>query len=183
MKDAKHIRIAEPQILRNRCLISRISFSNDFKNFFHSQFFYFLYDVNISDVPRSILQIPIVSNILPVACAVGGDIYIKELDSNFLDSTKKIIQRWSKWWHFKPITIHVERIVSNKTSNNNYGLTFSGGLDSTASYIRHKNKNPNLIMIWGADIPVNEKEFWINVKNHYKKFAAQENYSYQFYKI
>lgn len=40
------------------------------------------------------------------------------------------------------------------------GLLFSGGVDSLASYIRHREKKPNLIMIWGADIPISQEGFW-----------------------
>jgi len=88
------------------------------------------------------------------------------------------------WYPKLPFStdISVEHVISNRFSDQGYGLLFSGGIDSTVSYIRNKKKKPNLIMIWGADIPLAEKEFWCKVKKKFKDFARKEKVAINFIK-
>ena len=55
-------------------------------------------------------------------------------------------------------------------------------MDSLASYIRHKKEKPNLIMIWGADIPISEEKFWKKVKSEYEILARREDIEINFVK-
>ncbi len=163
---SKYIKIEEPRILKNRLLLSKISYSGNIEKYFQQKVFRAEYDRDIQNVSASILQIPVFSNIITVAWAAGADIYVKELDRSYLESLNKIKLVMKRWYHKLSFStnIHVEDLVSNKFSNRGYGLLFSGGIDSTASYIKHRNEKPNLIMIWGADILLAEEEFWRKVQ-------------------
>lgn len=180
---SKYIRIEEPRILKNRLLLSKISCSGNIEKYFQQKFFRVEYDSDIQSVSTSILQIPVFSNLITVAWAVGADVHVRELDRSYLESLNKIKLVLKKWYPRLPFSTHiyVEKTVSNKFSNQKYGLLFSGGVDSTTSYIRQKKK-PNLMMVWGADIPLAEKGFWRKVKNRYKDFAKQENVEIDFIK-
>ncbi|MFX0094659.1 MAG: hypothetical protein ACFFBD_23185 [Candidatus Hodarchaeota archaeon] len=130
------------------------------------------------------MQIPILSTIILIAWAVGADIYVKDLDAAYLKSLneiKEVLSRWYPGFSFST-TIHAKNIIANNFSNQGYGLLFSGGLDSTASYVGHKEEKPNLIMVWGIDIPLTEVDFWHKVKKKYKTFADQENVEINFIK-
>lgn len=181
---SKHIQIEETRVLKNRLLSSKMSFSKDVEKYFQSNLFYAEYDRDIQNVSTSILQIPVLSSIITVAWATGADIYVKCLDKTYLESLNKIKSVMKKWYPKLSFStdICVENIVSNKFSNQGYGLLFSGGIDSTASYIRRKKQKPNLIMVWGADIFLTEEKFWRKVKNKYKDFAQQENVEINFIK-
>jgi hypothetical protein len=178
------IRIEESKILGNRRLSFKFSYSEEIKKYFLSNCFWVEYDEDINDVSPSILEIPAVSNILPIAWATGSNIYVKELDKGYLESVNKIkavMKRWYPELSFSA-NIDVEKIVSNSFGNKGHGLLFGGGIDSTASYIRNKSKKPNLIIVWGADIPLDREEFWRKVKKKYRDFANHENVNIAFIK-
>jgi len=184
MSEAKYIEIKEPKILKNRLLLSRLSYPREIKKYFSSNLFYVKYDKDIHNVNTSILQIPVISNVITLAWAIGADIHVKEIDRTYLESLNKIKSIMKKWYPKLAFSTNVtaEKVISNSFSSERYGLLFSGGIDSTTSYIRHKNKKPDLIMVWGADIPLIEKRFWRKVEKKYKAFADQEKVKIHFIK-
>lgn len=171
------IRIEEVKVLKNRLLLSRLSYSKNLGKYFQSNYFWVKYDTDIHTVDASILGIPIVSNLIPFAWLMGTDVFIRDLDGSYFNSLNRIKEILKKWFPQCPFStkLNVENIVSNQFNNQKYGLLFSGGIDSTTSYIQHKNERPNLIMIWGADIPLARSQFWRKVWNIYAKTVIQEN--------
>lgn len=178
------IKIEELKILENRLVLFKLSYPKKIKKYFLSNFFWVKYDEDMHDVSKSILDIPAVSNILPLAWAIGANIYVKELDKRYLESVNRITSVMKRWYPKLSFStnIDVEKTVSNSFAGEGYGLLFSGGIDSTTSYIRNKNKKPDLIMVWGADIRLDREEFWRKVKKKYKDFADQENVKLNFIK-
>lgn len=183
MSHAKYIKIEQLKVLKNR-LLTKLSYSKNVEKYFVSNLFYVEYDQHVYNVSKSILYIPAVSSLITVAWAIGADIYVEELDKTYLESLGKIELVMKDWYPNLPFStnIHVEKVVPNSFSNNGYGLLFSGGIDSTASYIRHKSKKPDLIMVLGLDIPLDEEKFWRKVKNEYEDFAHRENVKINFIK-
>lgn len=177
MSKAKYIKIEQLKIRENQLLLFKLSFSREVRKYFSSNLFYVEYDTDVHNVNKTILQIPVISNVVPIAWAIGADIHVKELDEAYLECLNKIKPVMLKWYPNLPFStnIEVDNIVSNNFGNKGYGLLFSGGLDSTVSYIRHKEKKPNLIMVWGADIRLDRERFWRKIKNQYKDFADKEN--------
>lgn len=181
---SKYIKIEKPRISKNRTVFSKISCSRNIEKYFLQKAFFAQYDCDIQEVSSSILQIPVFSNIITIAWAVGADVYIGELDESYLRSLDKI-KAVMKGWYPKlsfSTDIHVEKTVSSKFSSKRYGLLFSGGIDSTTSYIVHEKQRPNLVMVWGADIPLGEEEFWRRVRNKYIDFAKREKVEINFIK-
>jgi len=184
MSSEKHIRIERLKVLKNRLSFFKSSYSKNVQKYFLSNQFFVEYDKDIHNVSKSILYIPAVSTLIPVAWAVGADIYVEELDKTYLESLGKVQQVMKDWYPNLPFStnIHVDKVVPNSFSNNRYGLLFSGGLDSTASYIRHKSKKLDLIMVCGVDIPLDEEKLWRKAKDKYEDFANQENVEISFIK-
>ncbi|MDG6222377.1 MAG: hypothetical protein QCH99_03855 [Candidatus Bathyarchaeota archaeon] len=154
-----------------------MSFSKNLKKYFQCSSFFAKYDVTLQNVGLSILNVPVIADIIPLAWAVGADIFVKELDKNFLSSletVKTVMRKWYPDFSFST-TFHIDNQVTNFYPQTNNALLFSGGLDSICSYVACKNKKPILILIWGGDIPLAEKQFWVKVKQKYKKFADREN--------
>jgi hypothetical protein len=162
----------------------QFSYSKELEKYFLSNKLYVEYDNDIQNVSRSILYIPAVSCLITIAGAMNAGFYVEELDRNFLESLRKIELIMKKCYPNIPfsIKIHIDRILNNSFSNNGYGLLFSGGIDSTVSYIRHRDKKPDLIMVWGLDIPLDEKDFWWKVRDTYENFAIRENVKIRFIK-
>lgn len=184
MAKAKYIEIEELKIRKNRLLFFKLSFPKEVKKYFSSNYFYVEYDRDVHDVSTSILQIPVISNVIPIAWAIGADIHVKELDKTYLNCLSKIKSVMVRWYPNLPFStnIEVDDIVANSFVGEGYGLLFSGGLDSIASYIRNKEKKPNLIMVWGADIRLDRERFWGRIKKQYEGFADKENVKIHFVK-
>jgi hypothetical protein len=121
---------------------------------------------------------------MPIAWATGADVHVKELDATYLHCLHKIRSVMARWYPDLPFStgIEVGNVVRNHYSNKEFGLLFSGGLDSTVTYYRHKDKNPKLIMIWGADIRLDRERFWEKIKKRYEIFADKENVGIYFIK-
>jgi hypothetical protein len=121
---------------------------------------------------------------MPIAWAIGADVHVGSLDQKFMESLEQIRKTLKKWHPRLSFNtkIHVDKIIKNTAKNQRTGILFSGGIDSTTSYFRHKHKNPILIMIWGVDIPLTEKKFWFKVKSTYKKVMIREKTEIRFVK-
>jgi len=171
-------------MLGKKILLSHILCSKNLERYFQSKDFWVKYDVDITQVNEGILTIPVVLNIIGVAYVTGADIFVKALDSSFLTSLSKIQVILKKFYPRFPFStkVYVENVVFNKVDSDNYGLLFSGGIDSMTSYIQHKSKKPNLIMIWGADISLSRKNFWRKLKTLYEKFSEREGVKINFLK-
>lgn len=170
----------------NNKVVFKLDYSKNLKEYFLTDTFFFEYDskIDINNVDESILIIPILSTIIPIAWAVGADVYADKVDKTYLKSlivTKDVFRNFYPQFSFST-DIHVKNIVSNEFGNEGAGLLFSGGIDSLTSYIRHKEKRPELISVWGADIPYYEKKFWKKVKMHIVNFANHEKLNIHFIK-
>jgi hypothetical protein len=141
----KYIRIESLKVNGGK-VETEFSLSNDIKKYFLREDLYVEYDKNIEEVPKSILLIPAISSLITVAWMAGADLYVDELDEIYVNSINKVKSIVKDMYPELPLSeLHVGKIVHNKFSNSNFGLLFSGGLDSMTSYIRNRNKKPHLI--------------------------------------
>jgi hypothetical protein len=127
---------------------------------------YVQYDkrIDVVNIDNSILAIPMVSVIAPIAWAVGADVNVLELDSTYLSSLARVRDVYRSFhpnFSFSG-AIRAEKAVTNIFGKKrSAGMLFSGGVDSLTSYLRHRKGRPDLISIWGVpDIPPFEEKFW-----------------------
>ena len=85
MLKSKYIKIEEPKVLGERLLLSNISCSRNVEKYFGQKSFWVRYDVD-----ASILNIPVLSNVITVAWAVGADVYVGELDKSYFEALNKV---------------------------------------------------------------------------------------------
>lgn len=183
ISNSKYILIQELDVKDNKLSVKFLC-SKDIKKYFLTDYLYVEYSQDIENVDKSILNIPIVSNIITMAWAVGADIYLDTLDSTFLNSLgtiKAVFEEWYPQFSFST-NIYLNKVVSNRFNGEGYGLLFSGGVDSITSFIRHRDKDPDLFTIWGADIPVTETKFWEKTKDLINLFADQGGVKVNFIK-
>lgn len=133
---------------------------NNLKKFFNkNNNFYVEYDVNISDVPLSILSIPLLVNVLPVVWFAGNKLYINEVDEDFFFAQKIIRNEFQKLYpelKARDSGIEAVKLIKNHYETAKSAMLFSGGVDSYTTYFRHFEENPDLITVFGADIPLND---------------------------
>jgi hypothetical protein len=177
------IRVDDLKAVDNRLFV-KFCFSDRIRRCFNGDRLFVTFDQNIEKVTKSILSIPALSVVVPVAWAVGADVYLESTDACFLRSLKNVESIFRKWFpRFSFSTeIHVDHIVSDASSGKRVALLFTGGVDSLASYLRHKEQKPALISIWGVDIPTCERRYWNLVKGKLQGFANQEGLDIHFVK-
>ncbi|MGD8545153.1 MAG: hypothetical protein PVH12_03155 [Candidatus Bathyarchaeota archaeon] len=176
MNNARIIEIQKPKVIHGKILKFDIAYSKPISRFFSSNKLYVEYEEDIGDLDPSILCIPAVSGVIALAWATGADLHIETLDQTYLKSLNKIKPLMMRLYpNFSFSTqIHVEDVVSNNLQNNGYGLLFTGGIDSITSYIKHKEKMPNLIKIWGAEVAFNDEKNWRKIQKILTDFADGE---------
>jgi hypothetical protein len=147
---------------------------NNIEKFFKDKRFNVKYDININNIPDSILVIPLLSNILPVAWFSGVNVFVEEIDEKFYNIIPNIQAGFKNLYPKLKIEgkLIAKKIIKNdmKESDKSAQL-FSGGIDSLATYIRRIGEKPNLVTIWGADVNLNDKDSWEKVKNYNIKIA------------
>jgi hypothetical protein len=119
--------------------------------------------VDLEQVDRSLLAIPMLSMLAPIAWLAGADLRAPEVDETYLHSLALLKEEYRRLRY--PFSfagnISAEKVVANRFNGSRTGLLFSGGVDSLASYLWHKDSRPDLVSIWGlTDIPHFEKRFW-----------------------
>ena len=176
MRAERYIRIHEPRIFEDRIILFELACSKDVEKYFSSNKLYIEYEKSIGKLDHSILYVPAVSSVITVAWATGADVYVEELDQEYLRSLseiKPVMRRWYPDFSFST-KIDVENVVSNKFFNDRCGLLFTGGVDSVASYIKHKDKKPDLIKVWGQEVPFDDEKNWKKVQRMLTEFSNKD---------
>ena len=97
-------------------LSTRIECSENIKKYFLTDYAYIEYDQDVTNISKSILNIPTVSNIITMAWAVGADVYVEELDKTFIDclgKIKPVFEKWHPQFSFST-NLYVENVISNE---------------------------------------------------------------------
>jgi len=170
--------------LKDNILTSTIIVPKSLKKYFNSLKFFASYDEPIK-VDTSILNIPLVSAILPLAFLTRTDVKVKRLDKKYYDSVKSVKHEFNRMFPRGRFTtkIFVDDLIENKTKSQKKALLFSGGVDSTYSLIRHIDLKPRLIMYFGVvryqlnPSYGNHNEF---VRKTYSDFARREGLKINF---
>ena len=166
--------IHSPQVKNKNNLICKFTTTIGIRKFFCNDYFFAEYDRDIDKVHESILVIPILANILPVAWLYNSDIIVNSLDENFYNCLEDVKQAFIKMypglkWRG---SISVKYLVNNEMQNNSKSaVLFSCGIDSLFSFINHRNENPYLITVWGADIQLFNDELFKKMIYEIRNFA------------
>jgi hypothetical protein len=155
---------------------SSIQVPNRIKKYVKTSSLFLKYDKQITD-NKSILNIPMVSIVLPLAWLTDTDIRVDELDKRYSESMTLLREEINKIFPAKKYkaNIYAEEIKENKIGSQGTGLIFSGGVDSTYSMITNLEKHPHLIMVWGIDMyPYPEyRHLWEGLEAIYSSFAER----------
>lgn len=127
------------------------------------------YSEDISTVPESVLVIPFVCNVLPIAWLADATLEIPQLDKEFYEGISGVLEGYrnmSPMLEFKG-SVKVGELVDNSyTPSDQVGALFSGGVDAFATLIAHADEKPRLVTLWGADVKLTDTEGWERVKQH-----------------
>lgn len=134
------------------------------------------YNENIENVPKSILIIPLICNVLPIAWMNNAKIVIPELDYTFYKSIKLIKKGYEKMLpniKFKAKIKVGKKIKNTYEASERVAACFSGGVDSFSTMISRLDEKPDLVTIWGADVDYENEKGWSVVKEFVENVAKE----------
>jgi len=162
-----HIKVVDVSA-RGSGVTYRLAYSNAIKKYLLGDTFFVQYDshVETSGVDQSILVIPVVSMLAPVAWALGADLELDALDETYLHSLDKVRRVLTTWYPRFSCSgvLNVRNVVRNQFGGTRTCLLFSGGVDAFTSYTRHRDEKPDLVSVWCHDPRLHEEEKWECVK-------------------
>ncbi|WP_372713629.1 hypothetical protein, partial [Ilyobacter sp.] len=171
----EYIRVKHTKLKDNFTVEYEIEYSEGLQYFNGNM--YVKYDEDLSNVPESILNIPLLSNILPVCWFLNADLHVEEIDQTFYSALNNIKNGFQKMYGQINIggQVIADKIIKNNYKKSNSALLFSGGVDSVASYINNVDKNPLLVIVHGADISLEDTKGWQLATKEAAEFASENN--------
>jgi hypothetical protein len=170
------ISIQDTKLTDNK-LTSKVVVKKELRKYIDKSEYFAIYDAPIKH-DESILNIPLLATVLPLAWLTSSDIEVDQLDQGFKEAMDRLQIEFSKIYPSIPFTteIKADKLVKNRINvpdpNESTGLLFSGGADSTYSLITNLDLNPKPIMIWGVDGYPYPKylKYWNKVISTYSDF-------------
>ncbi len=111
-----------------------------------------VYDFDISNIPLSVLTIPFVANLIPIAWLTNATLWVEQLDLTFYNSVKNLKVAYQEMNYnvpFKGRLVSAKLIVNEIPQNDKSLLLFSGGVDAQTSFFRNKSNVKMLCNIQG----------------------------------
>ncbi|WP_049925542.1 hypothetical protein [Halopiger goleimassiliensis] len=161
----------------------RLRPTRDLERFVTGEPFRVEYDQPIEDVPAGILAIPALANVCPVAWANGADVYVDEVDVTFAHALEEAKASLLEMHDFlEGGTLYARETIDadptadreSTTEGSDSALLFTGGVDSTCSYVRHRDEAPTLVSLRGWTItpdPADDPD-WEHLRERVSAFAA-----------
>jgi hypothetical protein len=138
------------------------------KFFMQEESFFITYDFTLETVPKSVLAIPFLCNVLPISWIVDAEIKLDEIDKDFLESIPEFKRGYIDMYPMINFSgsINARSIIDNAGERAGCASLFSGGADATHTMISHIDEKPALLCIWGADIKLEDEKGWERVNEH-----------------
>ncbi len=106
-------------------------------------------EIDLSILPPSIVDIPLITNTIAVIWLSGNEYTIEEMDEDLYYSLIKIKAFFKRFFYNTTWDgeLRPARLIKNQLPNVSYSSAslFTGGLDSTTTVLRHFEENPTLI--------------------------------------
>lgn len=178
------VRVETPTV-RGATLEGSVATTGPVGRFFTGESFRATYPTSIESVPASVRPIPILAHVCPVAWATGADVVVDDVDARFLDGLREIrstflelypeFMRGGSVYCPNPVRSTVDAGAFDGT-----GMLFTGGVDSTATYVRHREADPTLIGVRGWVIDEDDDREWEATKRHVRTFADERGHEARF---
>ena len=181
---AKMNAISVSSTLSGQRLTSTVTVPKGLRKYFNSFRLFAHYNAQLR-ADMSILNIPLVSTVLPLAWLTGTDVHVEKLDKKYVEAMNAIKHEFKQMYPRGKFTtkINVDNLVENNTQSQGTAMLFSGGVDSTYSLIRNMGLKPKLIMFFGVvgyQLDPSYKKHNQLVRKTYSDFAKREGLDINF---
>jgi hypothetical protein len=126
-------------------------------------------DLDVSEVDLSILVIPALGTVLPIAYASGAAVVVDAVDRAYAEAAQELAPLWQELYprfSRRGLVLEGARVDNQVAPTGGSMLLFSGGLDSTTTLIAREAEITSLLTVWGADIPVDDRQLWMALDDH-----------------
>lgn len=141
------------------CVIYRLDVSKGLMHYFSPNCEMFAeFGFDVSNIPKSLLAVPILSNVMQFAWLFDCLVWIEEVDKQFYECLPKIKQGFQEMYRnysFGGSLIAAKVIDNHYRAEKESALLFTGGVDATTTFLRIRDTHPILIDTFG----------WCNDKN------------------
>lgn len=164
----------------------KISCPEEIRNLIPETEFWAEYDFPLSEVPKSILLIPIATILWQAAIVLDRTLELEIADSNFVEGLLKMREGYQQIYSdvaFKgQLSVKTYEDISNGLAENTEvksAMLFSGGVDAMATYVDHAKEQPSLLCILGSvDVPLDDQSGQKQVVEDLQHFSAEYNGCY-----
>lgn len=154
------------------------------KRYFQTNKLEVKYPVDISNIQDSLLTVPLLSNLAPVAWITGNTLHINQLDERTARTIQLVKLGYKQTLNQAGFDVGLlgETLINNTArygggivNDRKKAMLFTGGVDSTASYLRRQGEAPALIVIKREK---DSKDLWNSRKRNIEAFADYFNTDY-----
>ena len=121
-------------------------------------------DHPLDSIPVGILVTPLLGGLVPLSWVVDTHIVAGDVDATYLQSLAEVRGVMEKSYPSMKFhgSLEARPVETHSTWDpDRYCLLYSGGVDSTTSYVRNRDKKPVLLMVKGTpDVRLSETEYW-----------------------
>ncbi len=172
----REIRLSSVEIKNDNTIVYHYDAGSFMRRFLTREPLRVQYEGSVRDIPPGIAVIPFLGIMAPIVWFYRGILDIAELDATYAESMDNVRAVYQDMYP----RIHLSgRInIGRKTSTlpgagARKGALFTGGIDSMATVLHHRQENPLLISIWGSEQRLHQKRAWRQV-NEAQITAARE---------
>ena len=132
------------------------------------------YPITLTDIPASVLAVPFVGTMLPIAWLTGAEIVVPELDQAFYDCIPRVVGGYGVIYPNAALkgSVRADRLVKNDSPGDSAAALFSGGVDSFDTLLTHYGEQPRMLAIWGADVEYDNRRGWDEVERLLQSTSA-----------
>lgn len=111
-------------------------------------------EINLGNLPNSIVEVPLITNVMPVIWISGKEYGIEEMDEDLYYSLIKIKEFYKRFFYNTQWSGELipKRLIKNSLpeASTRAASLFTGGLDSTTTVLRHAHEDLRLISLNNA---------------------------------
>lgn len=146
----------------------------DIKKYFTTDRLWIEYPFAISDIPNSVLSIPLIATTMSLAWITGSIIHVDQVDDSLYNHFPDLRQKFQEMYPTLNMggSLYANEIVVSTPTNGTISeaCLFSGGLDAITTFIRHKDTVRHLIYTNGL---ISSLEANDEVYNHETKVISE----------
>lgn len=182
------------QIIVNRNSVEyKYSVNKKLKKYFTSDTFFLQYDIDVSNVPISVLTIPFVNCMAAISWLTDAMLFVDEIDATYYESFKQLKRAYSELHSIPLKGLFVPSVIRHNIleKSDESLLLFGGGVDCHSSLLRNKQQIKGLVNIYGwlksldedNNVDNSDKSQIKEVADRFgiKSYHVRSNFASQFY--